>query len=173
MSHSLFLYTGSSGYLPDLVKVYREGKSNWVAYCQISETMTDITIASTNVTPFVKIDSEKSYIIFKGKSSPANSLLFYHPLIVKIKSLFSDSTQPITVELAFRYFNTSSSKCLFDLFKMLKGLKNQGKTLIINWHYEEDDDDMFETGEDYAEILGLDFNFVMDKEEERTLFLVA
>ncbi|MFT6868616.1 MAG: archaellum biogenesis ATPase FlaH [Cyclobacteriaceae bacterium] len=122
--------------------------------------MTDILIDATAVTPYVRIDSDESHIIFMGKSSPPNSLSFYHPLITKIKILFAESIKPIQVDLSFRYFNTSTSKCLFDFFKMMKGLVREGKTVIINWHYEEDDEDMLETGEDYADILSLDFRFI-------------
>lgn len=135
--------------------------------------MTDITISSTNVTPFVSVNSTDATIVIKGKSSPPNSLEFYYPLITKIKMLFADVQQPITVDIAFRYFNTSSSKCLFDFFKMLKGLQNEGKTVNIHWHYEEDDEDMMETGEDYADLLELDFKFIMDDEPARQLNLVA
>lgn len=74
--------------------------------------------------------------------------------------MFAESIKPIQVDLSFRYFNTSTSKCLFDFFKMMKGLVREGKTVIINWHYEEDDEDMLETGEDYADILSLDFRFI-------------
>lgn len=126
--------------------------------------MIDILIEPTAVTPHVKIDSEEGHIVFCGKSSPANSLHFFHPLIEKIKHLFADVTVPIRIDLSFRYFNTSSSKCLFDLFKMLKRLENDGKVLVINWHYEEDDEDMLETGEDYADILDLHFNFIEEEE---------
>ncbi len=122
--------------------------------------MIDILIEPTSVTPYVKIDSEGSSIVFRGKSSPANSLQFYHPIIEKIRTLFQNTNKTILVDLSFRYFNTSSSKCLFDLFKALKQLQNEGKTLDINWYYEEDDDDMMETGEDFADLLGLDFNFI-------------
>ena len=122
--------------------------------------MIDILIEPTSVTPYVKIDSESSCIVFKGKSSPANSMQFYHPLIEKIQSSFAKATKTINVDLSFRYFNTSSSKCLFDLFKALKQLQKSGKDLDINWYYEEDDDDMMETGEDFADLLGLEFKFV-------------
>lgn len=128
--------------------------------------MIDILIEPTPVTPYVKVDSQGSHIVFSGKSSPANSLHFYHPLMNKINSLFASTEKPITIDLSFRYFNTSSSKCLFDLFKMFRNLQRQGKTLVINWYYEEDDDDMMETGEDYADLLNLDFNYIEVEEIE-------
>lgn len=122
--------------------------------------MIDLILESTPTTPYVRIDSHVGHIVFSGKSSPANSLGFYYPLLNKIKTLFQDKKEPIRVDLSFKYFNTSSSKCLFDLFKVLKGFQKQGKILIINWYYEEDDDDMLETGEDYADILDIHFNFI-------------
>ena len=64
-----------------------------------------------------------------------------------------------TANIAFEYFNTSSSKCLFDVFKRLSKIEDSGKTITINWYYEEGDDDMMEAGEDYSDLLDLDFNF--------------
>lgn len=122
--------------------------------------MSVIQIQPTNTTPYVLIDANQHKIIFSGKSSPENSLGFYHPLISQAKTFFSASNEPLSVDLSFRYFNTSSSKCLFDLLKMLKALSNDGKEVVINWMYEDDDDDMLETGEDYADLLDLDFNLI-------------
>lgn len=135
--------------------------------------MIDILIESTPITPFVKISSEEGLIEIKGKSSPANSLMFYQPLIGKIKTLFSDCSTTITVDVAFRYFNTSSSKCIFDFFKMIKSLEAAGKDVKINWHYESEDDDMFETGEDFADLLDLQFNYVEEELIQETYYLQA
>lgn len=122
--------------------------------------MIDILIEATHTTPYVKIDSDAGSIQFSGKSSPENSLTFYHPIIDKIKNLFSDKDGEINVDMSFRYFNTSSSKCLFDLFKALKGLMEEGKDININWYYEDDDEDMMETGEDFADLLDIEFNLI-------------
>jgi SiaC family regulatory phosphoprotein len=135
--------------------------------------MIDILIESTTITPFVKVSSEEGLIEIRGKSSPANSMMFYQPLNTKVKTLFSDVNAPIKVEIAFRYFNTSSSKCIFDFFKMLKQLKQEGKQVLINWHYETEDDDMRETGEDFADLLDLSFNFVEEEVIEETYYLQA
>ncbi|WP_258102546.1 DUF1987 domain-containing protein [Marinoscillum sp. MHG1-6] len=126
--------------------------------------MLDVLIQPTRTTPYVKMDSEESIIVFTGRSSPENSLEFYHPLIQNIPKLFSQSSEPLTVEMSLSYFNTSSSKCLFDLFKTLKVLSKSGKEVVINWHYDEDDEDMLETGEDYSDLLDLEFNFIEEDE---------
>ena len=66
----------------------------------------------------------------------------------------------ITVNLAFEYFNTSSSKCIFNLLRKLDGINQLGKRVIVNWYYENDDDDMLEAGEDFSSFFGYEFNFV-------------
>ena len=43
--------------------------------------------------------------------------------------------------------------------KDLSKIEDSGKTITINWYYEEGDDDMMEAGEDYSDLLDLDFNF--------------
>ncbi|MFT5640556.1 MAG: hypothetical protein ACI9A7_000653 [Cyclobacteriaceae bacterium] len=133
--------------------------------------MVDILIEATNVTPLVKIDSAAGKISFTGKSSPENAIEFFYPIINNILELFPSATNPITVDLAFRYFNTSSSKCLFDFFRALKKLQSSGKEIRVNWYYEEDDEDMLETGEDFADMLSFDFHFI--EIEEITLKMAS
>lgn len=58
------------------------------------------------------------------------------------------------------YFNTSSSKCLYDILKEIKYLSDQGKEVNVRWYYEQDDEDMMEAGEDYSDLLDLPFVFV-------------
>ena len=63
--------------------------------------------------------------------------------------------------MQLEYFNTSSSKCILDVFKKLENLHNKSVAeVIINWYYEEDDEDMLEAGEDYQSILKLPFKMV-------------
>ncbi|MFK7952088.1 MAG: DUF1987 domain-containing protein, partial [Ekhidna sp.] len=82
------------------------------------------------------------------------------PIIQNIEGAFSGGNNTLTANFAFEYFNTSSSKCLFDLLKRLARYKTQGADVIINWFYEEEDEDMKEAGEDYEDILGVGFNYI-------------
>jgi len=59
------------------------------------------------------------------------------------------------------YFNTSSAKCIVDLFKKLEQISKNGKgETTINWLYNEQDEDMLEAGEDYKSIIKIPFNLV-------------
>ena len=93
-----------------------------------------------------------------GRSSPENSLGFYEPIRTSLSQDMKTDTLDIRIKM--EYFNTSSSKCLYDIFKEIKYLSDQGKEVNVRWYYEQDDEDMMEAGEDYSDLLDLPFVFV-------------
>ena len=119
-----------------------------------------LKIESTKITPFFQLDLRTGTLEFRGRSSPSASRSFYYPILESIETAFRKGTTTLTANFAFEYFNTSSSKCLMDILKRLAMYKNSGANVVINWFYEECDDDMRETGEDYEDILGVSFNHI-------------
>ncbi|MBT3647098.1 MAG: DUF1987 domain-containing protein [Flavobacteriales bacterium] len=121
--------------------------------------MDPINIEGTPKTPTVNFSSDSGVLEIKGRSIPENAVEFYKPLVDWIGS-YGDSAQSNTeVNIQLEYFNTSSSKCILDVFKKLESVN--GKTNItINWHYEEDDEDMLEAGEDYQAIINIPFKMI-------------
>ena len=74
---------------------------------------------------------------------------------------YSDSPLDLTqVNVQLEYFNTSSSKCILDVFKKLEAIHKGKSEVIINWYYEEDDEDMLEAGEDYESIIRVPFKMI-------------
>jgi hypothetical protein len=64
------------------------------------------------------------------------------------------------VDVKLEYFNTSSSKCILDLFKKLEAISGSKTKVVVNWFFEEDDEDMEEAGQDYQAIISLPFNII-------------
>ena len=118
-----------------------------------------VFVEPTRTTPLIKFDPDEGILEMRGRSSPENSIQFYQSLLAGLDELLQGDSTELTANIAFEYFNTSSSKCLFDVFKRLSKLDNDGSKITINWYYEEGDDDMMEAGEDYSDLLDLDFNF--------------
>ncbi|WP_075602493.1 DUF1987 domain-containing protein [Saccharicrinis aurantiacus] len=114
----------------------------------------------TPKTPYVRFDGENGVIEIKGRSIPENSIEFYKPLIDWLENLASTEVSEIAVNVQLEYFNTSSSKCLLDIFKKLELIHKKNSSIEVNWFYEEDDEDMFEAGEDYQSIIGLPFKMI-------------
>ncbi|HEX3008245.1 MAG TPA: DUF1987 domain-containing protein [Bacteroidales bacterium] len=122
--------------------------------------MESLSIEGTAKTPTVKFDAELGVIEIKGRSIPENSIEFYKPLVDWLDK-YSKVAKPITkVNVQLEYFNTSSSKCILDVFKKLESIHKTNKEVIINWYYEEDDEDMLEAGEDYESIIRVPFKMI-------------
>lgn len=122
--------------------------------------MEKLIIRPTRITPLIYFDPERGLLELRGKSSPENSIQFYAKLLTDLEEFGKNGKQNLVANFKFEYFNTSSSKCIFDIFKKISFVKEQGYKLSINWFYEEDDEDMKEAGEDYADLLGTEFNYV-------------
>ncbi|WP_420580753.1 DUF1987 domain-containing protein [Reichenbachiella sp.] len=122
--------------------------------------MEKLIVRPTRITPLIYFDPNRGLLELRGKSSPENSIQFYSNLISDLEEFGRNGKRNLIANFKFEYFNTSSSKCLFDIFRKLNIVKESGFDLSINWYYEEDDEDMLEAGEDYADLLGIEFNYV-------------
>lgn len=126
--------------------------------------MEAISIEGTPKTPTIKFDPSSGVLELKGRSIPENSIEFYKP-VIDLLDKYASSPKPVTnVNVQLEYFNTSSSKCILDLFKKLEAINNNGSAVTINWHYEEDDEDMLEAGEDYQAIINVPFKMIQIEE---------
>ncbi len=119
-----------------------------------------INIEGTPKTPSVKFDAEKGVIEIKGRSIPENSIEFYKPLVDWLEKYANEPMDSTKVIVQLEYFNTSSSKCILDVFKKLETIHKSNKEVLINWYYEEDDEDMLEAGEDYESIIRVPFKMI-------------
>ncbi|RLD69162.1 MAG: nuclear pore complex subunit [Bacteroidetes bacterium] len=124
--------------------------------------METLSLQGSPKTPTVEMNAENGVIEIKGRSIPENSIDFYRP-VVEWLDTYAESPAKITqVNIQLEYFNTSSSKCILDVFKKLENVfkKNNEEGVTINWYYEEDDEDMLEAGEDYQSILKIPFKMI-------------
>lgn len=116
-----------------------------------------IKIAGTEDTPSIHLDLENDILEISGRSLPEDVANFYEPVLTWLDE-YSKSPKPKTV-FSFKlvYFNTASSKMLLDILMKLEDIHADGHEVLINWHYPEDDEDMEEAGEEYADIVDVPF----------------
>ncbi len=123
-----------------------------------------IKIEASAKTPSIHFDASKGMLEIKGRSIPENSVEFYRPMMEWLEKYMGIPGTKTSVNIQLEYFNTSSSKCILDIFKKLEAISKKGNEIVINWFYEEDDEDMQEAGEDYQAIIQVPFQMQMVKE---------
>lgn len=115
---------------------------------------------ATRNTPYLFFDPSVAILELRGRSSPDNSVNFYASLVNALEVYCEQGDRKVVVNIAFEYFNSSTSKIVFDLFKKLSNIDKKGNKVTINWYFEEDDEDMMEAGEDYADLVKVEFQLV-------------
>jgi hypothetical protein len=119
-----------------------------------------LTVKGSHETPEVIFDKDKGIFSITGKSLPEDVKEFYGPLIKWVVE-YSKSPNPETVlKVKMDYFNTASSKMILEIFEKLKDILDAGNKVTIDWYFQEDDEDMQDAGEDYADIVEVPFNFI-------------
>lgn len=119
--------------------------------------MEELKIEGSAKTPTIVFNGSGE-LLLKGRSIPENSIEFYKPILDWIENYGSSPMDKTVVNVQLEYFNTSSSKCILDVFKKLETLSST--SIEINWYYEEDDEDMLEAGEDYQAIIDIPFKMI-------------
>ena len=125
--------------------------------------MDSIRVEGSRDNPTIICDANKGLIELKGISIGEDPLMeIYKPILDWVEQ-YQKNYQPETiVNIELEYINTSSSRGLLTIFKMLKTMQheNEDASLVINWYYTDIDMDMFETGEYFQELVEFPFNFI-------------
>ncbi len=127
--------------------------------------MDNLVIEGSKQTPKVEFIASTGILEISGRSIPENTFEFFNPVLLWLDEYSKNALDETTINVNLEYFNTSSSKYILEVFKRLKGLINDGKEVFVKWYYEEDDEEMMETGEDYEDVSGLPFEIIALEEE--------
>lgn len=122
--------------------------------------MRNLIIEPTAKTPKVILNADINVFEITGRSIPEDSIGFYRKILDWVEEYGSSPNPKTNFKFELEYFNTSSSKCLLDLFRKLEKMYKSGHEVEITWCYDADDEDMEETGEDYKALLDAPFNLV-------------
>ncbi|MFN5181467.1 MAG: DUF1987 domain-containing protein [Bacteroidota bacterium] len=114
--------------------------------------------------PTLDFDPSNGKFEIWGRSLPENTIDFYNPVLDWLDKYKSEAKGKTTVNVSLEYFNTSSSKLILDIFRKFKEIHDTGKSVEVNWYYEEDDPDLEDQGIIFKEIAGVPMNLVAVKE---------
>ena len=126
--------------------------------------MDNLRIEGTKQTPDIEFNASTGILNISGRSIPENTFEFFNPVLTWLDDYAAVAPDKTVINVSLEYFNTSSSKYILEIFKRLKNIMNDGKEVLVKWYYEEDDEEMMETGEDYEDVSGLPFE-ILELEE--------
>ena len=119
--------------------------------------MEPLKIKSTEDTPKVLFDPLNDIFEISGRSLPEDVNQFYAPIKEWLSEYFQAPNPKTTFIFNLNYFNTASSKILVELFSYMSELSESGTDMEVKWYCSEDDEDIIDAGEEFAE--NVDFSF--------------
>ena len=118
------------------------------------------TLNATETTPSVNFNPETGKLIIEGNSIPNDAEEFFNPILSWLEEYVSSTRVKTTLVIKLHYFNVSSSKRILYMFYKLNELLKFNKPVVIKWYYSEEEDEMFEVGQDFAFMVNIPFHFI-------------
>jgi hypothetical protein len=121
--------------------------------------MEELKISPTKNTPEILLNPE-GIIRVRGRSIPENVTDFFASVEDWITLYIINPANITNVDMNLEYCNSASAKVLIHILQKITFVTLKNKKFIINWYYEDGDDDILERGEYFAAILDVPFNFI-------------
>ena len=118
----------------------------------------------TKTTPEIRIDSSRHLFSIQGVSRPEDVQTFYGETLTALEEALKEQThtsEPFILSFNMYYFNSSSAKFIADIMMLAKEATEKGITCKVRWYYNQDDEGMLEVGEDFSEMAGMQFQYIM------------
>lgn len=112
-----------------------------------------INLEGTEDTPKILLDKSNKIFEISGRSLPEDSAEFFQPVIDWLDEYGKDPLDETVFDFKLEYFNTASSKLILDVLTCLEDIDG----VRVVWYYYEDDEDMEEAGEEFSELVDVEF----------------
>ncbi|GAB4142469.1 MAG: DUF1987 domain-containing protein [Bacteroidia bacterium] len=128
--------------------------------------MEALHIQASKTNPEVDFDPAKPAFTIKGRSIPADAMMFYSPLDKWTDRYVSGfSGDKITIEIVLDHLNTGSVRTLITILSKYIRLREKGVKVVINWFHDVEDEDMMDKGEEMSLILDHPFHYIAFRSE--------
>ncbi|MBI4645466.1 MAG: DUF1987 domain-containing protein [Bacteroidia bacterium] len=122
--------------------------------------MKPLLIEKSDFYPKVILDKENGIFLISGQSLGENVKEFYADIINWLDEYIKAPNPMTNIVFKIEYFNTASSKRILDIFEKLEEIIYNGKSVVIDWYYFDIDNDIYNAGKEYANIVNIPFNFI-------------
>ncbi|MCK5066144.1 MAG: DUF1987 domain-containing protein [Bacteroidales bacterium] len=119
--------------------------------------METLRIEPTDDSPQVLLDQEDNQFEISGKSLPEDVIDFYQPIMDWLLTYSENPNSLTEFNLKLIYFNTASSKLIYDILMIFEEMVEEGHKVLVKWHSMQSDEDMQEAGKEYEEMVDVPF----------------
>jgi hypothetical protein len=108
--------------------------------------------------PDVEFDAYSGVLSMSGQCYVDNAEKFFRPLFDWLEQYLREPGRTILFEMQLDYFNTSSAKCLWEIFLRLEHyVRDRQGHVVVQWHFNEDDENTRDLFEDFRTEVNLPF----------------
>lgn len=129
--------------------------------------METLSIKGSWKSPHITLNPNGNFEIW-GRSLPENVFELYEPVFDWLKEYEKSPAETTNVEVKLEYFNTSSSKLLFEIFKHFEKISKAGNKLNVKWYFEHDDPDLEEEGKMFSDLVDIPVELISVEEFDFT-----
>lgn len=127
--------------------------------------MESLRIEKGDTTPQLDFNIESMDFLLEGECRPENVLTYFEPVMKWLDAFVEWApsnavSNKIDFHFKLEYYNSSSAKFIFNIFKRFKSLHENGVDITMFWFYDILDEDLLECGQEYEKILGLKFEYI-------------
>jgi hypothetical protein len=122
--------------------------------------MEDLRIEGTEDSPQIILDLNANVLEISGRSLPEDVNTFYEPVLSWIEDYSKSPLPSTTFNFKLTYFNTASSKIILDILTQFEEMIEEGHQVLVRWYFPDEDEDMQEAGEEYADMVDVPFEMV-------------
>jgi hypothetical protein len=119
----------------------------------------ELRILPTKYAPEIILNPD-GMIKIRGRSMIENVTEFSKQIEDWIDKYICNPADITCVDFHLEYLPTFTTRFYISLLSKIAAVKLKNKKIIINWYYDEGDEDILEKGEYISSILDIPFNFI-------------
>ncbi|HOG19829.1 MAG TPA: DUF1987 domain-containing protein [Salinivirgaceae bacterium] len=126
-----------------------------------------LIIKATRQTPGVHFDCKEGVFHIFGQSYPEDANEVYKPIFDWLSDFEPEQGKQYIVKIDMKYYNTASSRKLFDLLRAFNELYRNNYLFTVQWYYNEEDEDILDSGRNFDELIELPFEYIVNPPRPR------
>ncbi len=120
--------------------------------------MDDLIINPTDKS--LAVDISYGIMNFTGRSILTDPKVFFDPVNNWVNKYLKTPAEETVVNVKLEYIDTASTQSLYQILRLLNGVRKRDLVLMVNWYVEDEDPEMMELGEMIEQRLGIEFQYI-------------